>query len=434
MPIKTPGASAIALIFVTVMMNMIGFGIIMPVMPQLIMDVTGEDLSHAAQWGGVLSLVYAMMQFFMMPVLGGLSDRYGRRPVILGSLCAYSLDFLLMALAPTIGFLLVARLLAGAFSATFSTANAFIADVSPPEKRAGNFGLMGAAFGLGFIIGPGLGGVLGDAFGPRAPFYAVAALGFVNLLFGFFFLPETLSSENRRRFEWKRANALGNFLQFRQYPVILPISLSLFLFQLAHWTMPSVWAYYAEEKFKWSPADIGYSLMAVGVSAAVVQGGLTRVLIPKIGERRAAFIGVVIAILCYAAYGLVPEGWMIYPIIAVGAFSGLAQPALQGIMSRTLPANTQGELQGAIGSIMGLSMIIGPFLMTQVFAAFIQPGAPFNLGGVILAQDGAPFYLPGAPFLLAALLATIGLVPLFGAIGRIARPPNEAAAGQEAKA
>jgi DHA1 family tetracycline resistance protein-like MFS transporter len=429
---RAPRANAIAFIFITVMINMIGFGIIMPVMPQLIMDVTGEDLSHAAQWGGILSLTYAVMQFFMMPVMGGLSDRFGRRPVILGSLAAYSIDFLLMAIAPSIGFLLIARILAGAFAATFSTANAFIADISPPEKRAANFGLMGAAFGLGFIIGPGIGGLLGDEIGPRAPFFAVAALGMINFVYGWFFLPETLAAEHRRRFEWKRANTLGNFLHFRHYPVLLPIALTIFLYQLAHWTFPSVWAYYAEERFRWSPADIGYSLMAVGLAAAIVQGGLTRIVVPKIGERAAAFTGLVIAIVCYFGYAFATEGWMVYALIPIGALGGFTLPALQGIMSRTLPANAQGELQGAIASIAGLSMIVGPYTMTQIFAAFIKPGVPFSIGDAVILPGGAPFYFPGAPFVVAAVLTAIGLIPLGNAVAHITRPRTPAAEAQAA--
>ncbi len=425
---KSAGPNAIVFIYITVLINMIGFGIIMPVMPQLIMEVTGEDLSHAARWGGRLSLVFAAMQFFMSPVMGALSDRFGRRPVILGSLAAYSADFLLMAVAPTIGFLLIARILAGAFAATFSTANAFIADISPPEKRAGNFGLMGSAFGLGFIIGPAIGGILGDEFGPRAPFYAVAALGMINFVYGYFFLPESLKPENRRPFDWKRANALGNFLHFRQYPALLPIALSIFLFQTGHWTFPSVWAYYAEARFSWSPREIGFSLMAVGLAAAVVQGGLTRVVIPKIGERRAAVFGLAIAAATYFGYGLATQGWMIYALIAVGALGGFTLPALQGIMSRTLPANAQGELQGAIASIMGLSMIIGPYLMTQVFAAFLEPGVPFSLAGVTILPGGAPFRFPGAPFVLASILALVALIPLINAFGKIRRPRAEAPA------
>lgn len=413
MAARKPGRNALLFIFITVLINMIGFGIIMPVMPELIMEVTGESRADAARWGGILTLAYAVMQFFMMPIMGSLSDRFGRRPIILGSLAAYSIDFLLMAVAPSIGVLLAARVLAGSFSATFSTSNAYIADISTPEKRAANFGLMGAAFGLGFIIGPALGGLIGDEFGHRAPFFAVAALGFSNFVYGWFFLPETLDRENRRKFEWHRANAFGAFNNFRRYPVILPVALAMFLYQLAHWTFPSVWAYYSGERFGWSAKQIGISLMGVGLASIIVQGGLTRLVIPKIGERKAAFFGVGIAVVTYLGYGVANEGWMIYPLIAFGALAGFTAPALQGIMSRTVPADAQGQLQGAIGSINGVSMIIGPILMTQIFSAF--------------SRNGAPLYFPGAPFFLASLLTAFAIIPLFAAIGRIQRPRQASA-------
>lgn len=402
---RPPGANAFAFIFITVLINMIGFGVIIPVMPQLIMTVTGQDLAHAAKWGGVLSLVYAVMQFIMMPIMGALSDQFGRRPVILVSLLAYSIDFLLMGLAPTIGYLVAARLLAGAFAATFSTANAYIADISPPEKRAANFGLLGAAFGLGFIIGPGVGGLLGQYLGPRAPFYFVAALGLINLIYGYFFLPETLPRERRRAFDIRRANPIGNIAEFRRYPIILPIALSIFLFQLGHWAFPSVWSYFAQARFGWTPDQIGYSLMVVGLAAAIVQGGLARLVMPKIGEHRAAIFGLTVCILIYIGYALADKGWMIYVLIPLGALGGLTTPALQGIMSKTIPADAQGALQGGIGALQGLTMIIGPYVMTQVFAAFVEPGAPVSVAGAVLLPDGAPFFFPGAPFALAALLA-----------------------------
>ena len=422
---RAPGRRAFLFIFITVLLNMIGFGVIMPVMPQLIMEVTGEDISHAAKWGGYLSVVYALMQFFMMPIIGGLSDRYGRRPVLLTSLAAYSFDFLIMALAPVIGVILVARMFAGAFAATFSTANAYIADISPPEKRAANFGMMGAAFGLGFIIGPAIGGFLGDNFGPRAPFYFVAATGALNFIFGYLVLPETLKDENKRKFDWRRANAFGNFKQFAQYPIMLPIAGVLFLSQLAHWTYPSVWAYYAEKKFLWTPGMIGASLMFVGVTSAIVQGGLTRIIIPKIGERAAALFAMSVTAVAYCCFALATKGWMIYAIIAFSALGGLAQPALQGIMSRTMPANAQGELQGAIAAVMSMSMVIGPFFMTQTFSAFSAPGEPFTLFNITLLPEGAPFYFPGAPFILASILEVFAIAMLFIAFGRIRRPRKE---------
>lgn len=423
---KAPGKRALLFIFISVMLNMIGLGVIMPVMPQLIMDVTGDDLAHAAQWGGYLTLAYALMQFLMMPVIGGLSDRYGRRPVLLVSMAAYSFDFFVMAIAPVIAIILVARLIAGAFAATFSTANAYIADISPPEKRAANFGLMGAAFGLGFIIGPAIGGFLGEYFGPRAPFYFVAALGATNFLFGYFVLPETLAVEHRRKFDWRRANAFGNFKQFAQYPVMLPIAGVLLLSQLAHWAYPSVWAYYAEEKFNWTPAMIGASLMFVGLMAAIVQGGLTRIVIPRTGERAAALFAMCVTMTAYVLFAFATRGWMIYAVIALSSLGGLAQPALQGIMSRTMPPNAQGELQGAIAAIMSITMVISPWMMTQIFSAFIKPGQPFSVFNMTILPDGAPFYFPGAPFVFSSILEVFAIAMLFVAFGRIKRPREEA--------
>lgn len=425
---RAPGKNAIIFIFITVMLNMIGLGVIMPVMPALIMDVTGEDLAHAAQWGGYLTVVYALMQFIMMPVIGGLSDRFGRRPVLLTSLAAYSFDFLIMAIAPAISVILAARLLAGAFAATFSTANAYIADISPPEKRAANFGLMGAAFGLGFIIGPGIGGILGEHFGPRAPFFFVAALGAINFIYGLIVLPETLKPENRRRFEWKRANAFGNFKQFSKYPAILPIAGVLFLAQIAHWTYPSVWAYYAQEKFSWTKDMIGYSLMFVGLTSAIVQAGLIRIIIPKTGEQAAALIGMSVTAISYIGFSLANNGGAVYALIAFAALGGLTQPALQGIMSRTIPDNAQGELQGAVAALMSVSMVLGPLIMTQIFSAFASPGEPYAIWNITVLPEGAPFYFPGAPFAFAAILEVIALALLFLAFRRIVRPKSDPAA------
>ena len=421
------GAKSLIFIFITVLLNMIGLGVIMPVMPQLIMEVTGEDLAHAAKWGGILTFVYALMQFIMMPIIGGLSDHFGRRPVLLISLLAYSLDFLIMAVAPTIMIIAIARMITGAFAATFSTANAYIADISPPEKRAANFGLVGAAFGLGFIIGPGIGGLLGDYYGPRAPFFFVAAIGIANFLFGYFALPETLAVENRRKFDWARANAFGNFKQFAKYPVMLPIAGVLFIAQLAHWAYPSVWSYYAEEKFSWSPSMIGASLMFVGLMAAIVQGGLTRIAIPKLGERRAALLAMSVTCISYLGFAFAESGRMVYAIIAFSALGGLAQPALQGIMSRTMPANAQGELQGAVAAIMSISMVISPWMMTQIFAAFSDPDQPITAFGLTLYENGAPFYFPGAPFVVSAFLEVVAIGFLFMAFARIRRPREPAA-------
>jgi len=344
---------------------------------------------------------------------------------LLISMAAYSFDFLIMAIAPVIGIIVLARVLAGAFAATYSTANAYIADITPQDERAGRFGMLGAAFGLGFIIGPAIGGILGEYFGPRAPFYFVAGLGALNFLFGYFVLPETLSEDKRRPFDWKRANALGNLKQFSQYPIMLPIAGVFFLAQLAHWTYPSVWSYYAEEKFSWTPGLIGASLMFVGLTAAIVQGGLTRIIVPRFGERATATFAMCVTAVAYVCFAMVETGWMVYLIIAVSSLGGLAQPALQGIMSRTMPADAQGELQGAIGAVASISMILGPPLMTQIFAAFSAPGIPFAIGGVTILTAGAPFYFPGAPFVFSAFLELAALTLLFFAFRRIVRPRSE---------
>ncbi|MGF1544012.1 MAG: TCR/Tet family MFS transporter [Parvularculaceae bacterium] len=426
-----PPRGAIAFIFITVLINMIGFGVVMPVMPDLVMEVTGVGRGEAARWGGYLTVVYAAMQFVMSPVLGALSDRFGRRPVTLGSLIAYAFDFLLMALAPTFALLFVARAFAGAFAATFTTASAYIADVSPPNKRAANFGLIGAAFGLGCIIGPVVGGLVGDAYGHRAPFFVVAALGAANFLFGLIALPETLAADKRRAFDWRRANVFGNFAQLGKLPSILPIAFSMFLFQIGHWAFPSVWAYYAGVKFGWPPSEIAYSLAAVGLAAAIVQGGGTRLIVPKIGERAAAFLGLAIACFVYPAYGLATAGWMIYALIPIGAFVGLAAPALQGVMSARVPADAQGELQGAIASVNGLSMIVGPIVVTQIFAAFTQAEGPVMIGPFEVSADGAPIYFPGAPYVFAGALAAVSMLPLFGALRGVARADDAVSAGPQ---
>ena len=420
--------NALIFIFITVLLNMIGLGVIMPVMPQLIMSVTGEDLAHAAKWGGYLTFVYALMQFIMMPIIGGLSDRFGRRPVLLTSLAAYSFDFLIMAIAPTMMMIAAARVVAGAFAATFSTANAYIADISPPEKRAANFGLVGAAFGLGFIIGPAIGGVLGEQYGPRAPFFFVAAVGALNFLFGLAALPETLAKENRRPFEWRRANAFGNFKQFAKYPVMLPIAGVLFLSQLAHWAYPSIWAYYSTEKFSWSEMEVAASLSFVGLMAAIVQGGVTRIVIPRLGERMSATLAMTITMVSYVGFAFATSGAVVYAIIFISSLGGLAQPALQGIMSRTMPANAQGELQGAVAAVMSISMVISPWLMTQIFAAFSDPGEPVSVFGATILPQGAPFYFPGAPFIFSAAMEVLAIGVLFYAFGRIRRPRREHAA------
>jgi DHA1 family tetracycline resistance protein-like MFS transporter len=393
--IRKDSGAALSFIFVTVLIDTIGFGIVMPVTPDLIMELTGSDVSHAALYGGWLTFAYAIMQFLCGPVVGNLSDRFGRRPVLLLSLLAFGIDYALMGLAPTIGWLFVGRAIAGIAGASHTTANAYIADVSPPEKRAQNFGLMGAAFGLGFILGPAIGGLLGD-FGTRAPFFAAAALGLLNATYGFFVLPESLPQESRRPFHWRRANTLGTVLQLRKYPLVGSLAAVVFLWALGHQVLPTTWAFYTKQKFGWSPGQVGVSLAFAGVMLAVVQAGLTRVLVPRLGERAAVFFGLTAGLLGYVGYAVAWRGWMMYPAMTIGMLAGLTFPTLNALMSHRVPKTSQGELQGAVASLHSLTAILGPVLMTQLFGYFTGPKAPV--------------YFPGAAFICAALLVGVAFV------------------------
>ena len=385
----TSKRSALGFILVTLVLNSMGIGLMMPVMPSLLTELTSLPVSEAARWGGALSVVYALMQFAFGPTLGNLSDRFGRRPVLLVSMFAMAVDYLIMALSWHLAVLFIGRTLSGVAGATFSAASAFIADVSSKEDRAKNFGLVGAGFGVGFVLGPMIGGFLGE-YGSRAPFYAAAGLSFVNFLFGYFMLPETLKDENRRRFDWKRANPFGALKQIAVYPSVRTLLLAIFLFDIAHLVYPSVWSYYSEEVFAWSPGDIGLSLAAVGVGFAFVQGYLIRVLEPKLGPGRTLFIGLVANLIAFAGLAVADTGWMAYLLISFAALGAMATPAFTGLMSVRVPDNAQGELQGLIASAAGLSMVVSPLVMTQAFAMFSGP-------------DAAVFF-PGAPFALAGLL------------------------------
>lgn len=385
---------ALAFIFVTALLDSIGFGIIMPVLPQLLMEVTGEGISAAARYGGLLMFAYAAMQFFLAPVIGNLSDRFGRRPVLLISLAVLAIDYLIMWWAPTFAWLLIGRIIAGAAASTFSTCNAYIADISEPDKRAQNFGLIGAAFGMGFVLGPVIGGFLGE-YGARLPFLAAAALSFTNFLYGAFVLPESLGPEKRRPFEIRRANPLGALASLKRYPMVFGLIGAYVLYQLGHHALPSVWSFFTIERFDWTPKEIGYSLGAVGILMVLVQAVLLRVVLPKLGNRRTAMIGFTLCMVSFLGYAFVTEGWMIYPFLVVGAFQGFVSPAMQGIMSTQVSDSEQGELQGGLGSMSSLTSILSPPFMTTLFAAFT--GA------------GAPIYFPGAPWLAAAILTLLSL-------------------------
>jgi DHA1 family tetracycline resistance protein-like MFS transporter len=410
---REPGRHALLFIFLTVLIDVTGLGIIIPVIPSLIEELTGLSVAESAVIGGRLIFIYALMQFICSPIIGGLSDRYGRRPLLLISLAGFSIDYFLMGFAPAVSWLFVGRALSGIFGATYSTAGAFIADVSPKEKRAANFGLIGAAFGVGFIIGPMIGGFLGAYLGPRAPFYAASALAFINLIYGYIVLPESLSLENRRPFDWKRANPLGSLFQMRLHTAVLGLLFAAFLFQVGHQSYPSVWSFYMIERFDWTNLEVGFSLGAVGVASAIVQGGLTRMIIPKLGEVRTLFVGLTLGVLAYLGFALSSHGWMIYAWIPIAGLAGLSGPALQGIMANRVPDNAQGELQGALSSLTSLSAILAPLLLTSIFARYSAP-------------DAEP-YLPGAAFLIGALVTAIGLLTAAWALMRPAQPAREGA-------
>ncbi|MCY7351047.1 MAG: TCR/Tet family MFS transporter [Cytophagaceae bacterium] len=386
--------AALVFIFITLLIDITGFGIIIPVIPKLLEQLTGGTLSDASRYGGWLTFAYAVMQFVCSPIIGGLSDQFGRRPVLLASLFGFGIDFLLTGFAPTIGWLFVGRIVAGITGGSITTAAAYIADVSTPEKRAQNFGLIGAAFGLGFIIGPAIGGLLGS-FGTRVPFFVAAGLALLNWLYGYFILPESLKPENRRPFDWKRANPVGSLLHLQRYPVIISLVASLVCIYIAGHAMQSTWTFFTMERFKWNEKWVGLSLAFIGVTAAIVQGGLIRILIPKLGQKRAVYLGLSLYALGFLCFAFANRSWMMFAFMIPYALGGIAGPSLQGIISSQVPANEQGELQGALTSLISVTAIIGPVLMTNLFAYFTAPGNPT--------------YFPGAPFLLGAVLSVVSV-------------------------
>jgi len=393
----TPSSNRRGLIFIilVVLIDSVGFGIILPVMPGLIITLTDVSLSEASRIGGFLLFTYAIMQFFFAPVMGNLGDRFGRRPVLLFALLALGLDYLLMAFAPTIIWLFAGRLIAGIAGSTFSIAYAYVTDTTPVEKRAQAFGLVGAAFGGGFILGPVIGGVLGE-FGDRIPFYAAAVLALLNVAYGYLVLGESLAIENRRIFEWRRANPLGALAQIRKFPLVAGLAFAYFLYMLGHNALPSTWTYYTIEKFSWSESQIGLSLGIAGIFMIMVQAGLIRWAIPKFGAFRSGMLGMAAVILAFCGYALAQVGWQVYPFLALASISGFVAPSFQAIMTSEIPANAQGELQGALSSITSLTSVIGPLLMTQLFATFTAPEAPV--------------YFPGISFLVAAILTSICMI------------------------
>jgi DHA1 family tetracycline resistance protein-like MFS transporter len=387
---------ALTFLFVTVLIDAIGFGIVIPVMPGLIVSLTGSNLAGAAEISGWIMFLYAVTQFICGPVIGGLSDRFGRRPVLLASLTAFGCDYLVMAFAPTLAWLVAARLMAGITGASFPTAYAYIADISPPEKRGPNFGVIGMAFGFGFIIGPALGGIVAQ-WGDRLPFLLAAGLALANVAYGYFVLPESLAPANRRAFDLRRANPAGALLRLKAaHPRVLMLAATVLVWTLGYQSLYATWNYFTIERFGWTPGQVGWSLAAVGVTGAIVQGGLSRILIPRYGARRIVVIGGLVSIAGYTIYATASVGWMMYVGIVVSMLQGLVFPSLQAMMSADVAPSEQGELQGAISSIQAISAIIGPPLMTGAFAYYSAPDAPV--------------YLPGAPFALAAGFSVVMLL------------------------
>jgi DHA1 family tetracycline resistance protein-like MFS transporter len=381
--------AALGFIFLTLLLDITGLGIIIPVLPKLIEELIHGNISQAANYGGWLTFAYAIMQFLFSPVIGNLSDKFGRRPVLLISLFGFGVDYVFLSFAPTIVWLFVGRVVAGITGASFTTATAYIADISAPKDRAKNFGLVGAAFGLGFIIGPVIGGLLGE-YGSRIPFMASAVLTFINLIYGYFVLPESLPKENRRPFDWRRANPLGAFKHLKKYPAVAALAVSYFLVYMAGQSVQSVWAYFGIEKFHWSTGMIGLSLGTVGVLVGLVQGVLIRYVNPKIGDVKSIYIGFGLQALGLALFSVAGQGWMMFVFLVPYCLGGIAGPALQSIITGHVPSNEQGELQGTLTSIISATSIISPVIMTSLFAYFTAPSAVV--------------YFPGASYLLGALL------------------------------
>lgn len=398
------GRHATGFICVTVLLDAMGIGIIMPVMPDLIEELTDLPIGAAAIWGGYLTFVYALMQFAFGPMVGSLSDRFGRRPVLIVSLAALTADYLVMGLAPSLLLLFVARLLSGIAGATHSTANAFIADVTPRERRAQAFGMVGAAFGVGFVLGPVLGGLTGEL-GARAPFFVAAGLAFANFCYGIVVLPESLERERRRDFSWARSNPLGAVRQVARMPRVGWLLVAFFLFNLSHYVYPAVWAFFAKAAFDWGSAEVGLSLALVGVGFVVVQGGLIRVIVPRLGEARTTVAGFLLSIAGLVGVAFATEGWMALAVIPVVACGAIVTPALTGLMANGTPDDAQGELQGVLASAMAVSMIVTPLLATQLFGHFTDPAAAVQF--------------PGAPFLAAAIVMAVALVSFAVGVKRV---------------
>ena len=387
--------SSLGFIFVTILIDCIGFGVIIPVLPNLIRELSGQTIANSSEIGGLLLVAYAVAQFIFAPIVGGLSDKYGRRPILLISLFGLGIDYIFLSFAPSLAWLFVGRIIAGITGASFTTAMAYIADISTPEKKAQNFGMVGVAFGIGFIIGPMIGGIFSNM-GIRVPFMISAGLALLNWLYGYFILPESLSKENRREFSWKRANPVGSLISVSKYPAIIGLVSALLLLYISSHAVQSNWGFYVIEKFNWNSEMIGYSLALVGLAVAIVQGGLIRIVIPLIGSKNAIMLGLSLYVIGFTCFAFAPNGLMMMIFILPYCLAGIGNPAMQTIISNQVPSNAQGEIQGIVTGMQSLGAIIGPFLMAYIFAYFIN--------------KNNSIYFPGAPFILSAVLTFIALL------------------------
>ena len=402
-------------IFVTMFIDILGLAIIVPILPELIGELLGRDASSTGRYLGVIVAVYALMQFLFAPVLGALSDRFGRRPIILISLFGFGIDYLIQGWAPSIGWLFVGRFIAGVMGASITTANAYIADVSTPDTRARNFGFVGVAFGLGFTLGPALGGVLG-AIHLRLPFFVAAALALVNWLYGFFVLPESLAPEHRRAVSLGNMNPMASLRRLRAYPLVAGLAFAVLFSSLAQRGMENVWVLHAGYRYGWDTQTNGLTLALVGVMAILVQGLLVRPTVRRLGERRTIMMGLAVSTLAFLGYGLASDGWMVLVIIVFGALAGLAMPAIQGLVAGTVGPSEQGEIQGALTSLTSLTSIFAPLIFTAGLFSFFTSNA-------------APIALPGAPFLLGSILFAVSLVVLIRLFRRLPAAPAARASG-----
>lgn len=401
---QTSRKSAIGFIFITLLIDVMGWGLIIPVMADLIAQLKHIPVNEASTYGALLLSVFAITQFLFAPVIGNLSDRYGRRPVLLFSLLGFGIDYIILALAPTYGWLFVGRVIAGITGASFTTATAYIADISTDEtSRAKNFGLIGAAFGLGFVLGPALGALLAT-WGIRAPFYAAAALCLLNCLYGYFLLPESLSKENRRPFEWKRANPFGSLKFLTKHPEIGGLAFGFFLIYLGGQSVQGNWNFFTIYRFNWTEKMVGISLAVVGVLVGAVQAGLTRVIVPKLGNEKSIYIGLSLYTLGLILFAFATQGWMMFAFLVPYCLGGICGPSLQSVISVHVPANQQGELQGALTSLMSLTTVIGPLIMNSTFTYF--------------TTTKAPFHFPGIHFLIGAVCMLLSIIIIWKVLSR----------------